>query len=430
MLEDLGSENAGSVTVNGKAYAVPLRPVAVICFDGCDPSYLDAASQEGVIPNLDRMRKEGFEALALAAVPTFTNPNNVSIVCGAPPAVHGVSGNYYLDRITGREIMMLDEQPLTAPTILAKMSEIGVRVAAITAKDKLRRALGAGFVNGISLSAERPEDAAQLGMSVEELLRLTGRISLPEQYSSDLSLFVLDIGDTLLRQGKAELIYLSLSDYVQHKHGPTEAEALDFMAAVDRRIGSLLDQGAIVGLVADHGMSEMATSDGTPNVIYLGDVIAAEFGGDVAKVICPITDPFVRHHGALGGFVRIHIATNRASELTPSILSFVQSLPGIELALRREEACETFDLPAGPEGDITVFGRKGVALGNHATGHDLSQLAGARLRSHGGLSERSVPFILSSPLTDEYRRRAQTTQLNNFDIFDFSLNGVVSTETA
>ena len=37
-------------------------------------------------PNLARMIGEGFSAVALAAMPTFTNPNNVAIACGAPPA--------------------------------------------------------------------------------------------------------------------------------------------------------------------------------------------------------------------------------------------------------------------------------------------------------------------------------------------------------
>jgi phosphonoacetate hydrolase len=73
--------------VNGRTYEWPRQPTVVVCFDGCDPAYLTAASAAGAIPAIDRMRRDGFATTALAAMPTFTNPNNVSIVCGVPPAI-------------------------------------------------------------------------------------------------------------------------------------------------------------------------------------------------------------------------------------------------------------------------------------------------------------------------------------------------------
>src|SRR5262245_34987064 len=92
-----------SLEVNGRTLHWPKRSTVVVCLDGGDPSYLEAARAAGVVPALDRMMREGFAASAAAAMPTFTNPNNVSIVCGVPPSVHGVSGNYYLDRASGKE---------------------------------------------------------------------------------------------------------------------------------------------------------------------------------------------------------------------------------------------------------------------------------------------------------------------------------------
>ena len=112
--ESTRSINASAVTVNGRQYRWPNRPTIVICFDGCDNQYLAAASEAGVIPSIETMRENGFATTALAAMPTFTNPNNVSIVCGVPPLVHGVSGNYYIDSATGREVMMLDATPMRA----------------------------------------------------------------------------------------------------------------------------------------------------------------------------------------------------------------------------------------------------------------------------------------------------------------------------
>lgn len=413
------------VEVNGRVYSTPSRPIAVICFDGCDPAYIEAASATGAIPRLDRMRREGFSTIALAAMPTFTNPNNVSIVCGAPPSVHGVSGNYYLDRVTDREVMMLDAAPMRTGTILSALSNLGVPIAVVTAKDKLRKALSLGLKAGVSLSAERAADTTLSANGITDVLALVGRDKASDQYSADLSLFTLDVGIALLAAAGAEFLYLSLSDYVQHRHAPEAPEALAFMRAVDERIGRLLDLGAIIGVVADHGMSDMATPEGRPNVLYLGDHLDQAFGPGAVRVICPITDPFVRHHGALGGFVRLHLQPGSAAPALDEVLAFVSELPGVALALSRAEACARFALPPEPEGDVAVIGMKGVALGARALDHDLSQLAGERLRSHGGLAEQPVPFIMSHPLTAAYAKRAgEAGALRNWDIFDAVLNGV------
>ncbi|ARP99652.1 phosphonoacetate hydrolase [Pseudorhodoplanes sinuspersici] len=413
-----------AVTANGRTYAWPKQPAVVVCFDGCDPAYIEAASAAGVIPTIDRMRREGFATLALAAMPTFTNPNNVSIVCGVSPAVHGVSGNFYLDRETGAEIMMVDATPMRAPTLLAGFSEAGAKVAAVTAKDKLRKALGHGLVRdgleGIAFSAEKADEASEAENGVAEIEALVGRRA-PDQYSADLSLFVLDAGIRLLETQRPELTYLSLSDYVQHKHAPHAPEALEFMREVDQRLAQILSLGARLGIVADHGMSDMSVADGAPNVIYLSDLLDAAFGPGTTRVICPITDPFVRHHGALGGFVRVHLQRPGLSH--SEVIDVIRQTPGVAMASPREEACLRFDLPADREGDIAVVARKGVALGAHARDHDLSQLSGERLRSHGGLEEQVVPFILSHPLKDNV---PVPLQLRNYDVFSVLLNDVAT----
>lgn len=395
----------------------------VICYDGLDPSYLADALIRDVSPRLGAMIASGFHATALSAMPSFTNPNNVSIVCGVPPSVHGVSGNYWYDRETGREVMMTDAGPLRAPTILAGLAQVGVKVAAVTAKDKLRKALGVGLAGpglpGIAFSAEKASlsTVAEHGLSAEEA---QGGQPVPDQYSPELSLFVLDAGLRLLRAGRAQVLYLSLSDFVQHAHAPGAPESDAFIRAVDARIGALLDAGATLGIVADHGMTDLSLADGTPNILYLGDRLDARFGAGATRVICPITDPFVRHHGALGGFVRVHILGDLAHD---EVRDFVGGLPGVELALLREEMCRRFDQPMEREGDVAVIGVKGVALGTHHGAHALDDLAGARLRSHGSLAERNVPFLVSRPLNATYRHRAATRPLHNYDIFDFVLNG-------
>jgi phosphonoacetate hydrolase len=414
------AHSSASISVNGRDYLWPVKPTAVICFDGCDPAYLDAARKFNAIPAIDRMVREGFASVALAAMPTFTNPNNVSIVCGVPPSVHGVSGNFYLDRATGEQIMMVDATPMRAPTILASFAKAGARVAAITAKDKLRKALG-HQLDGIVFSAEKADACTLEENGIEDVTGLVGRHT-PDLYSADLSLFVLDAGVRLLETRRIDLMYLSLSDYVQHKYAPHAPEAIDFMREVDRRVERLLALGAVVGIVADHGMNDMAMDDGKPNVIYLGDVLDAEYGRDATRVICPITDPFVRHHGAMGGFVRVHL--QQPSLSLDVVAGYIQSLPGVTLALPRDQACARFDLPEDREGDLAVIADRGVAIGARAEDHDLSQLAGERLRSHGGLAEQEVPFLLSVPMAPPYRAELAVAPLRNFDIFAVALNRV------
>lgn len=411
------SDKPKAITVNGRSYAWPRFPAVVVCFDGCDPAYVEAAGRAGAIPTIDRMRHEGFSALALAAMPTFTNPNNVSIVCGVPPAIHGVSGNFYLDPQTGAEVMMVDATPMRAPTLLSAFSKAGAAVAAVTAKDKLRKAL-AKDLEGIAFSAEKADQVTQAENGIADVRGLVGR-GAPDQYSADLSLFVLDAGIRLLETRKPDLMYLSLSDYVQHKHAPDAPEALHFMGEVDRRFARLLALGARLGVVADHGMSDMSRADGTPEVVYLGDLLDARFVAGATKVICPITDPFVKHHGALGGFVRVHLTKDGLARA--DVLDFIRTLPGVALAAPREEACARWSLPPDREGDIAVVARKGIAIGSHAYAHDLTQLSGERLRSHGGLEEQVVPFILSHRLKRDTNPTTLAT-LRNFDVFSVLLN--------
>ena len=398
------------IELNGRRYRKPQRPTVVICVDGCDPEYLERGIPDGVFPTIGAFRREGYLGTAEAAMPTFTNPNNVSIVTGAPPSVHGIAGNYYLDRATGCEIMMTDERLMRSETILALMAGAGVKTAAITAKDKLRRLLGRNLA-GICFSSECADPAVET---------MVGR-ARPDMYSADLSLFVLDAGIALLERRAAQLLYLSLSDYVQHAHAPGAPEADAFHRAIDDRVRRFVELGAVVGLIADHGMNDKALPTGEPNVIFLEDVLNQRFGAGAMRVICPITDPFVRHHGALGSFVRGYL---RGDADLSTVIAASAALPGVALALDAPEAARRFEMPLDREADLVVLGDANTAVGATRAEHDLSGLAGQRLRSHGGLGERQVPIILSHPLIPEYREIAAAGRLRNFDIFDFALNGV------
>jgi phosphonoacetate hydrolase len=414
-----------SIELNGRVYCRPARPTVVVCADGCDPRYIKAGLDAGALPTLARWKNSGFCELAEAAMPTFTNPNNLSIVTGAPPSVHGISGNFALDRASGAEIMMTDPEMVRGKTLLALLSQAGVATAAITAKDKLRRMLGSGLDiarGGICFSSEQADRCTIQEHGIACVEALVGRAK-PDMYSADLSLFVLDAGIRLVEQGRSDLLYLSLSDYVQHGHAPDEPEALDFHSALDRRLGRLEELGCVVAVTADHGMNDKALPDGSPHVLFLEDILSGRFGTGTVRVICPITDPFVRHHGALGSFVRVYRNTGVP---IAALADAVRALPGIDQVLTRDEAAAAFELPYDREADLAVTGDHNTVIGATAAEHDLSALAGHRLRSHGGAAERIVPFLLSHPLSPDYRAMSQSRRLRNFDIFDFALNGVES----
>ncbi|HXC90780.1 MAG TPA: phosphonoacetate hydrolase [Stellaceae bacterium] len=394
---------AGMIELNGRRYRKPERAVVVICVDGFDPAYVERGVADGILPTIARFAHDGWVGAADAVMPTFTNPNNVSIVTGAPPSVHGIAGNYYLDRDTGAEVMITDDRLMRCETILGLMSHAGIATAAVTAKDKLRRMLGHGL-DGVCFSSECADGAAEA---------LVGR-ARPDMYSADLSLFVLDAGLALLASGAARLLYLSLSDYVQHGNAPGEPAADAFHRALDDRLARFVEVGAVVAVTADHGMNDK------PRVVFLEDDLNRRFGTGAARVICPITDPFVRHHGALGSFVRVY-ARNPAD--LAAMMAESAALPGVAGVFGRAEACARFELPYDLEADFVVLGDAATAIGAARAAHDLSGLAGHRLRSHGGAGEQRVPFMLSQPLSAEYCQHAGSRRLRNFDIFDFALNG-------
>jgi phosphonoacetate hydrolase len=398
--------------VNARSYAVPKTPTVVVCIDGCESDYLAQAVFAGCMPWLRHVLSKGTALVADCVIPSFTNPNNVSIVTGAPPSVHGICGNYFYDAASGAEVMMNDPGWLRAPTILAALADAGASVAAVTAKDKLCRLLGHGL-RGICFSAEKADQATFAENGIDGVLELVG-LPLPGVYSAALSEFVLAAGVRLIETRRPDAMYLSTSDYVQHKHAPGTTEANAFYAMIDGYLGRLDALGCAIAITADHGMNAKTRLDASPNVIYLQDALDAWFHPGAARVILPITDPYVAHHGALGSFATIYLSGESDA---PAIASRIAALSGVELVLSRAAAAERFELPADRIGDLVVIGERPVVLGISAVRHDLSGLA-VPLRSHGGISEQRVPLVLNRKIEglDSPRR------WRNFDAFDLALN--------
>lgn len=413
-------DSRAKVTLHGRSYRLPKRPTVVICVDGFDPTYLQQGIEDGILPTFSSFVKNGFHETAEVAFPTFTNTNNVSIVTGVPSSIHGINGNYFLDRETGKEIMIQDDALLRGSTILEQMSKRGVRVAAVTAKDKLRKILqhGLNLDTSICFSSEFAASCTRAENGIENVEHLVGR-SQPDRHSAELSTFVLDAGVKLLEQDRADFFYLTLSDYVQHKHAPGEKESNQLYVSIDNSVKRLIELGAVVAVTGDHGMSAKSNDDGTPNALMLEDELETRFGKGCCRVICPITDPFARHHAGLGSFVRVYVDESKKDQI-PAMIDVCKGLQQVEVAMSGAEAAEKYEMPADREGDIALIAKKDAVIGSSIKEHDLSNLTGHSLRSHGGLSEDKVPLLMSKPL--ENGESLVGHRWRNFDIFNLVLN--------
>ncbi len=406
--------NTNPVVANDRTYPALKTCAIAICLDGCEPAYLDEAIKAGLMPHLQRIKETGTVRFAHSVIPSFTNPNNLSIATGRPPSVHGICGNYLYDPETKTEVMMNDVRFLRAPTLFSKFYEAGSKVAIVTAKDKLRALLGAGLKfdkdRAICFSAER-SDISNVGEhGMDNASKWLG-MAVPDVYSAGLSEFVFAAGVKLLAEWQPDVMYLTTTDFVQHKYAPGIKEANDFYEMFDKYLGQLDKMGAAIVITADHGMKPKHHADGSPSVVYMQDVLDEMLGEAVARVILPITDPYVVHHGALGSFATAYLP--EGSDVAGIIAKLAQ-IEGIETAITREEAVIRFELPADRIGDIVLTSGENLTIGTSEHRHDLAAL-NEPLRSHGGLHEQRVPFIVNRVI-----ELGDAPELRNFDAFFYA----------
>ncbi|MEW6631846.1 MAG: phosphonoacetate hydrolase [Pseudomonadota bacterium] len=404
-----------SVSANGRNYPWPRVPAIAICLDGCEPAYLDEAIRAGLMPALVRIKEKGTVRTAHSVIPSFTNPNNLSIATGRPPAVHGICGNYLYNPETGEEVMMNDPKFLRAPTIFKAFYDAGARVAVVTAKDKLRALLGHGLDydegRAVCFSSEKSDTTTKAANGIDNASQWLGR-PVPEVYSAELSEFVFAAGVKLLKEFRPDVMYLTTTDYVQHKYAPGVPQANAFYEMFDKYLAELDALGAAIVVTADHGMKPKHLADGSPAVVYVQDLLDEWLGKDKARVILPITDPYVVHHGALGSFATAYLPKGTDRD---AIMAKLRQVQDIILVVGREEGCARFELPEDRMGDIIMISGENMTIGTSAHRHNLAALD-EPLRSHGGLTEQAVPFIVNRVLPD----LPNEPVLRNFDAFHYA----------
>lgn len=402
------------IITNGRSYPIPKTTAIAICLDGCEPAYLDAAIADGLMPTLKRMRETGTDRLAHSVIPSFTNPNNLSIATGRPPSVYGICGNFLFDPDSGEEVMMNDVRFLRAPTIFQKFYEAGAKVAIVTAKDKLRALLGSGMAfdedRARCFSAEKSASSTLTEHGQDAAADWLG-MPQPDVYSAQLSEFVFAAGVKLMQEWSPDVMYLTTTDYIQHKYAPDDAEAKSFYRVFDTYLKQLDAMGAAIVVTADHGMKPKHLADGSPAVVYVQDLMDNWLGDAAARVILPITDPYVVHHGALGSFATAYLP--ETADIA-DIVAKLQATAGITDVLTKAQAVDRFELPADRIGDIVMVSGENMTIGTSEHRHDLAALD-VPLRSHGGLTEQEVPFIANRVLD-----LPSQPVLRNFDAFFYA----------
>lgn len=400
--------------IYGLKYVFPTKPTVVVCLDGSEPEYINFAIKKGLMPNVENMIEKGEYHIAKSAMPSFTNPNNISIATGTPPKIHGISGNYYYDPSKCEAIMMNDVKFLNTKTIFYYYQKLNAKVAIITAKDKLRSLLGADLSfehdMAVCFSAEMADRATFTSNGISNASKWLDK-PVPCVYSSDLSEFVFAAGEKLLNEFKPDIMYLSTTDYIQHKYDIEDNNALEFYQMVDKYIGKFLENNISLIITADHGMKPKHNKFGKPNIIFLQNILDHYLKEKCLKVILPITDPYVVHHGALGSFATIYFHEELDIE---KISNFLKNKQGILEVLNRQEASSKFELPEDRIGDLTVISEENMTFGTSPEDHDLSLLK-EPLRSHGGITEQNVPFIINKKINN-----TNTKSLRNFHAFHYA----------
>ena len=265
----------------------------------------------------------------------------------------------------------------------------------VTAKDKLRTLLGNGldFSSGraIAFSSEKADKATLAENGIAKVTEFVGK-PVPEVYSADLSEFVLAAGAKLLESFRPDLMYLSTTDYVQHKAAPGSKIANEFYAMLDRYVG--LHRRAKLRARAHRRSRHERQAQARP--LARRDLSARSVRplGRRGQGARHLAD----HRSLCRPSRRARLLRHHLSAARRGCCGACEEARGaskaIALVLSNAEAASRFELPPDRIGDLVVLSTRHKVLGTSASRHDLSGLT-EPLRSHGGLTEQTVPMIVN-----------------------------------
>jgi predicted AlkP superfamily phosphohydrolase/phosphomutase len=271
--------------------AAPGGRVALVGLDGATFRVLDPLAEQGVLPNVARLRERGGEAILRSTIPAYTPPAWISIATGVNPGRHGMFG--FLDSTPQEPPRIAHSGLIGATPMWRYLSESGIRVGVLNVPMSYPPVEVDGFMvsGGLASGWTDPEmpnfaSSVEVGRLVSEIAGGHYPLDVPVNYERDWR-----SPDVIRKQHRAqELRRRALGalierysprvvfavfegvDRIQHVHyqylvegsdwyGRPEASAIrehcfEYFGAVDRAVGELADwagpDGHVV-LVSDHG---------------------------------------------------------------------------------------------------------------------------------------------------------------------------------
>jgi len=349
----------------------PPRRALVFLIDGFDPDYLRATR----LPHLARLARAGSSTLdGRGVLPSLTNVNHVSLLTGTYPERHGLSANFYCDRVTGREVFMDEVAFVREPLLFERAGALGWTTALVTAKEKLTRLLRRGVDLSLHTASVPPELGQALGPP-------------PDIFSMECNLWVLQAAREVAARYAPGLLYVATTDYPEHKLPPDSPEMQQHLLLTDELIGRILDlydpDRDLVVLTADHGMNAKTRS--------VSPVRLLAEAGISARGVPLIRDGLYAHHRDLGGALYLSVDDPATARRAAAVLA---GASGVDLLVPRPEVGR-YHLPSDRVGDLVCFGSREWALGVWDDGAATREEQG--LRSHGSLHEQTIPLILAGP---------------------------------
>ena len=364
------------------------KPIIAICIDGLDPEYLDIIET----PNITTLIDNGFYKHGECIWPSVTNVNNVSILTGQYPKVHGICSNYRYVKETREEVYMESSEFILHPTIFTMAKNKGIKTLLATSKDKLRTLLGKDATNAISSEQNNPWLNNIIGPP-------------PPIYSLEVNAWTIRAATYAIREFNPMFTYITTTDYAMHKYPPKSNESRLHLQLIDSAIGGLYNQFPEYSILitADHGMSDKT------NLIDPGKILQEH--GIESRPVPLIKDRYVVHHSNLGGGFFIYISEKNLHRA----VKILNQVPGIDSVMLTEEAVSQFNLHPERIGQIIITGNKETVFG------DSSQVQLPKgLRSHGSQHERAVP-IIGYNIDSNYTEFTENRNVGTYVIASLSL---------
>lgn len=350
------------------------------------------------MPTLKRWADEGIFARVHGQMPTVTNTNNASICCGVTAAVHGITGNSYLNRGTGQEDFMEDARLLLAPTLFQKAAERQIKSGLFTSKKKTAFLLNAGTSAVVAAEAPTADIARRYGTP-------------PGIYSAEINYWLWDVViDQLRNHSDLGILYVHTTDYPMHMHAEGSRESRSHLAMLDSKMAEAAHAApdAAFYLTADHGMNHKVRAWDLEKACANRDV-------PLRLAISAERDKYPRHHRGLGGVAWVYLRQPADEQRAVNV---IEKLEGVERVLTRVEAAKAFDLMPNRIGDLVVTGEEDTVFG---TLDEESEALDASYRSHGSRYEQAVPLIIR----DETRKLRSDSYQQNRDLTLGLLNSIV-----